>query len=288
MAAEIDLKFITSTIFIITVCFLIFIYYFSRKYSPRRNRSLLFELLCLSDALYLIFSFPLVFAVNRGTLLPLFRLFFGTAVNLFTIISMELFVFLSLDVYLSIKYSLRYPLLLSAEKLKKYLGYTFGATTLILILTHIEKPTRYFSRDVRVYFYIFLFAVRAVTSVTILLFAWFNKMVRDNQRRALMREKQLFGEKAEKLSMLRSVKRHMKDIAVLNIGNAFFIIPLAIFTLVHLIHFDEQLSRLDMGVRLLHSVASPLMTIFSNSETKRSLIRYAKRTFRFQNRIRPN
>ena len=118
-----------------------------------------------------------------------------------------------------------------------------------------------------------MFVSRLATCIAILALGFVTKTQRDRQKRELENYENIFGENAERLSRLNSLKRQVKDMAILNVWNAIFLFLLAICTLSHMVVYNETFSNVDISLRLIHSVASPIMTVSSQSDHRKALVR---------------
>ena len=270
---------IVSIVFLLVICFLAVFCCLSKSYKQRRenNQNFLFETLLLSDACYLLFSLPLVFSVNIGNLGEILRLVFGCMVNTFTLISMEMYIFLSLDIYIAVRYSLRYALIFPLSQVKLIVSRGLALTIFISILLHAEPPTRQFSRNTRVGFDILTIVFRFLTSFTIQTLGWITKSARNKTKNDLEQRSRVFGENAEKLFTMRGLRRQVKDMAILNTWNVLFFIPLGVCTTIHLMDFQESVSALDISLRLIHSTVGPFVTILSQSSYRKFLVNKFKR-----------
>ena len=145
-------KMVVAGVFLLVIGFLVLFFHLSKSYKQQResNQSFLFETLLLSDACYLFFSLPLVFSVNSGKLGVILRLVFGYMVKTVTLISMEMYIFLSLDIFIAVKYSLQYAIVFPLPRVKLIVSRVLAVTIIISILLHVEPPTRQFSRNTRV------------------------------------------------------------------------------------------------------------------------------------------
>ena len=266
-------KMIVSVVFILVIGFLLLFFYLSKSYKQRResNQSFLFETLLMSDACYLFLSLPLVFSVNNGKLGVILRLIFGCMVNTVTLISMEMYIFLSLDIFIAVKYSLQYAIVFPLPRVKLIVSRVFSVTIFFSILLHVEPPTRQFSRNTRVGFDIITIIFRFVTSFTMQTLGLITKSARNKQKNELERKSRVFGENAEKLFTIRGLRRQVKDMAILNTWNSLFLIPLGFCTIIHLVDFQESISGLDISLRVIHSTLGPIVTVFSQSSYRKFL-----------------
>lgn len=266
-----------TIVFLLVISFLAIIFFLSKKHKrQRRNRQHLFEMLLLSDSCYLAFSIPLIYTVNEASLETTFRLLFGCIVNTFTLISMEMYIFLSLDVYIAVRYSLRYAVIFPLSRVKSIVSLTLITTAVVSMLLNAEPPVRRFSRNTRYGFDSLTIAFRFGTSFALQTLGWITKSIRARQNCQLQRRCRVFGENAEKLSALRSLKRQVKDMGILNTWNALFFVPLGVCTISHLLSFSETVSQLDISLRLIQSTMSPFVNVLSQSSYRKVIQRLFK------------
>lgn len=264
---------IITIVFLLVIAFLAVFFCLTKQIKKRRgnNQCFLFETLLLSDACYLSFSLPLVYTFNHKYLESSFRLVFGCIVNTFTLISMEMYIFLSLDIYIAVRYSLQYAIIFPLTRVKLFVSRALIATTFVSVFLHTEPPTREYSRNSRIGFNILTIMFRFVTPVTIQTFGWVTKSARNKTKNDLEQRRRVFGENAEKLSTMRGMRRQVKDMAILNTWNALFLIPLGVCTIIHLVDFKESVSQLDISLRLIHSTLGPFVTILSQSSYRNDI-----------------
>ena len=268
-------KYIVAIFLVVVICFLVFFFFLSKNSNQQRGKptqGFLFQILLLSDTCYLSFLIPLVFSVDRGDELEVIsRLVFGCLTHTFTLISMEMYIFLSLDIYIAVRYSLQYAIIFPLHRVKLIVSRTLIATTFVSVLLHAEPPTRQYSRNTRVGFDILTIVFRFVISLTIQTLALITKSTRNKTKNDLERRSRVFGENAEKLFTMRSMRRQVKDMAILNTWNVLFLIPLGVCAIIHLMDFKESVSQLDISLRLIHSTVGPFVTILSQSSYRNDI-----------------
>ena len=276
MLASQIIAFVVYALVIIFLCLFLFI---SRHKQENRNRNYLFRVLCVSEMVYLFVLVALTYSMHLPAIDGYFRIFFGYIARTVSLISIQLYVILSLDIYVAIKHSLRYVTLLPLRILRKLVFNLVVITCVVTSLFHLEEPVSRFSRDIRIGLEALFFIFRILTIIIIVILAGFTISARNSQRQQLANIEQIFGENAERLTRLTKLQRQFKDMSILNIWNSIFLLPLAMCSFVYVVGYAEEISFMDAILRVVHSVASPIITVCSQRNYRKAF----KKCFRRQN-----
>ena len=201
------------------------------------------------------------------------RILLGGMMHLFSLLSTQIFIFLSYDIYVSIRHSLRYRTVLPLYRLRNYVALTFSVTTIAIICCYIgESSNRIQSIDFRYSTSCVIITVRVITCVTIIVLGQTTRRMRDQQAHDLKLRVLQFGKDAEKADIMRKMKRTIKDMATLSIFNALLLVPgCGVQTLVFL-YSPMPFVMIDVFLSILHAFLSPFIYTLTQKRMRKRLV----------------
>ena len=261
------------------------LFYWITKLTKRnQNRSFLFRMLSISDGVSLINFIVLTVTMDTeyNKSIHYIRLTFGCILKISTVLSIFIHILLTIDIYIAIKYSLRYHQLFSLARVKSILLKVTLLFTFCLILFHFEEPRIYRIRNVRYLTETFIFMLMLLQCLTVIILGIFTNLIQNRQRSSLQNLPK-FGITAEKIDYLISRKRRVKDIALLNVWNVFFYLPLSICMILTLFSSYTQLAAtVYFALSLLHVLANPFVYICFQNDYKKKFLKLLKNTSRIE------
>ena len=225
------------------------------------NQYYLIRILSIADSMTLVTTILVTIEIPSKTvmiilLLATYALYFW---------SLMITIFLIVDRWLAVKYSLRYHALVTKRKINiSILLSLFGGFIIFSCLFFIEGVES-ISND-HMYFtnrstLAFLVILRISTCVVIIVFGKSTIRLRNESEANRPPGANLHGVEAERLDIIIKLKRSIKDVFKLNIWTCVFLLPLTFTTLTHLLFKEApiQLFRLKFLLNLLYLVSNPII-----------------------------
>ena len=201
------------------------------------------------------------------------RVMFGGMMHLLSLLSAEIFIFLGYDIYVSIRHSLKYRIVLPLNKLRKYIAIAFNITAIAILTCYIgESAHRIQDVDFRYSTSSVIITVRLITCTTIIGFGQTTRRMRDQQARELKLRVPQFGEDAEKANIMRKMKRTIKDMATLSIFNALILIPGSGVQILVLGYSPMPFVGIDVFLSSVHAFLSPFIYTLSQKRMRKRLM----------------
>ena len=201
------------------------------------------------------------------------RILLGGMMHLFSLLSTQIFIFLSYDIYVSIRHSLRYRIVLPLYRLRNYVALTFSVTTIAILSCYIgESSNRIQSIDFRYSTSCVIITVRLITCVTIIALGQTTRRMRDQQARDLKLRVLQFGEDAEKANIMRKMKRTIKDMATLSIFNALILVPGCGVQILVFAYSPMPFVMIDVFLSIVHAFLSPFIYTFTQKRMRKRIM----------------
>jgi len=198
--------------------------------------------------------------------------------------SLYITIMISFDRLIAVKYSLWYPIFVTKRKLKIMLGIIFPYTFLLNFLLmnfsdRIETTDDKVTKGLVFHFCAF----SAFTCVTIIVVGALTQRIR-NRSEARIHNIQsshvVHGIVKEQIDILRSLKRSLKDVAVLNYLTVLFLGLRMIIGLLKALGLNFSTNKILFAIVAVNSLSNPFIYAF----TQRDISSWIKRHFR-RNRI---
>ena len=162
---------------------------------------------------------------------------------------------LSLDRFIAVSRPLRYPQIVTTERIFKAI-FSYLALSLFLLLISQFIPEHNAIGILGITIFHIL-----VTSMFILFLAGYTIKIRKRHIASLRARRLQSGVQAEKLSLLKAVKGSLHDVMLLNILTVIFIILIGIFSLLTLLLDEEMFIRMRALTFSLYVVSNPIIYI---------------------------
>ena len=205
---------------------------------------------------------------------------------IFNVMSLQITIFITVDRLLAVKYSLRYYLIINNKVINIVVTIAAVFNTLVsAILLEFGKEIPFAWRYTRESF-IFINVMRLVTVLVIIIIGKITLIYRNRSENAIKRQINIIhGQRAEKLTVMRTLQRSVKDMMVLNFWTCVFLAPVIIASLLYLQNSisgsGEEMSRAVVLSAYTFSLSNPFVYVLSQAKLKKWLVR------RYRMRIGP-
>ena len=246
----------------------------ARLTSPRYH---LFSLLSFSDFLFAVNTLLFDMLIMEAKLQwDFIAVMISTFAYVYTMLTLQITIFITVDRLLAVKYSLRYNILMNKKKINIFVGIAVMCNILIYsILLHYGEEI-YFVWPSTMGTLIFTNVVRVMTMLTIIIVGRITLNIRNKSEKSINRQiDMIHGQKAEKLTILRSLKRSVKDMAVLNFWTCAFLVPVTVtaflYVVMNRLGSKEDLSKAVLFCAYALSISNPFVYVLSQTNLKQWL-----------------
>ena len=261
----------------IVIILLIFIHNVIRKARLHNNQYYLIRILSVMDTGFsanaFIYVVLLLCQIERSKL----SLVFGFGGYLFHALSMKTVLLLAIDRYIAVKYCLHYELYVTKRRINMVVGSLVVLTILVLSGCYFfdQSDITSFSWHSTYAIVVYLTTVRFLVCAIILQIGRRTLQIRNEKERTIKTSHVIIhGENAENLSLLKVLKRSIKDIIMLNYWTCFFILPMAVSSTLMLFGIGVNSKYIALAIYFLHSLHSltnPIIYIFCFSKIRNYL-----------------
>ena len=171
-------------------------------------------------------------------------------------------VYISVDMYIAVKYSLRYYSIITREKVIVTILLSWLVVGLVYFLLHLEPNKLYMNLyHFRLGYMIFLVNVRIACSVIILLIGMYTGKIRNAHKTSIRKRQRYFGAKEGE-----QTNNSIRDMIRLNYLTVIFLAPSTVTGLVKLFIEIEYVLYVDWIFVYLLEISNPFIFAYSNSE----------------------
>eukprot|EP00111_Clytia_hemisphaerica_P001664 TCONS_00004713-protein len=192
------------------------------------------------------------------------------SVYIFHASSMLITVLIATDRWIAVKYPLRYQEIVSKLRINIAVSISgiFCAVSLSCLFFTLDIRrvlTLFINRGI----FSFLFILRTVTCVAILVLGKLTIRLRDESEANRPHTENLHGVEAERLEVIIKLKRSVKDVMKLNIWTCVFLLPMMFCSLSFLVTDGSELGiRLDAFFGLVNVISNPIVYLTSFSKIR--------------------
>ena len=183
---------------------------------------------------------------------------------------------ISLDKYLSIKYSLRYHSIVTQKKIVLFLGFSWVISTIFAAVTTLLGALT----DESKYYYVLHYVQRLIISLLLLFCSAYIRHVRNaHEKQITLRNKQ-FGVQAEQLNILKRLRRSVVDVMRLNCTTAFAVITVTILGAIwrySSLEGNNVVTQILRAVCLFYLCSNPIIYIIVTSALRKEYSRITRR-----------